>query len=237
MRSFALGIVLLVALAPALAYQDEGSQPLPKVSLVLPPGVVSETVQIVYFMVGPFGGNGLALKMEKDRPSYDIDASVDGKQATNIKVIAYLPGCEIATFDIPVRGKSLERQVPCKPLGSISLQGQIFPVSTTQEQPTEVDVNYLAVWSHKFFGICDGPVTTIHLGTAVLDENGGFSTKLPDFSKQVDLGEGVFEFILRQAHGGNIIAFLKPEESISPYGGLKVQSSYSAVVTLIAERK
>ncbi|HEX9121190.1 MAG TPA: hypothetical protein VF840_11690 [Terriglobales bacterium] len=42
----------------------------------------------------------------------------------------------------------------------------------TQGQPTEVEVVYFAVWSHRFFGISDGPITTIHLGTVVPDENG-----------------------------------------------------------------
>jgi len=161
MCRFALGIVLVVGLVLASAGQDKGSQYLPRVSLALPSGVASETAQINYFMTGPFGGSGGFVRTEKNRNTYDIEASVDGHPAASIKIIAYLPGCEIATLDIPVQGTTLEWRLPCKPLRSVLLHGQIFPVSITQEQPTEVEVVYLAMWSHRFFGISDGLVTTI----------------------------------------------------------------------------
>ena len=239
MRRFVLSIVLLASLIPASAGQGGEAPRLPRISLVLPAGVASETLQISYFMSGPFGGYGGFVKTEKNRPTYDIDASVDGRQATGVKVLAYLPGCEIVTLDIPVPGTTLERRLPCKPLGSISLHGQIFPISVTQEQPTEIEVTYLAFWAHTFFGIADGPVTTIRLGPVVPDEDGQFEVKLPDFYKQtntVDSDSG-FQFVLRQPTGGNIIAFLKPAEAGTNFYGLKVRPSYEPVVRFMAERQ
>lgn len=53
-------------------------------------------------MGGSFGGYGNYVKAGEARSTYEIDASVDGKPATSIKLIAYLPGCEIVTLDIPV---------------------------------------------------------------------------------------------------------------------------------------
>jgi hypothetical protein len=233
----ALSIVVLVALAPASAGQERGSQRLPRVSLVLPSGVTSEASQIDYFMVGSFGGYGDFVRTEKNRRTYDIHAAVDGHPAKGIKVVAYLPGCEIATLDIPVLGPTSERRLPCKPLGSLSLRGQIFPVSLTLEQPTEVEVLYLATWAHQFFGISDGLVTTIHLATVVPDGDGQFEVKLPDLHKQTELGDGLYQFLLRHRSTGNIIAFLRPVEAGANADGLKVGSYYAPVVQFMAERQ
>ena len=71
----------------------------------MPTGTTSEAVQINYFMGGPFGGYGGYVKSEKNRLRYVIDAAVEGRAATEIKVIAYLPGCEIVTLDIPLHGE------------------------------------------------------------------------------------------------------------------------------------
>ena len=53
----------------------------------------------------------------------------------------------------------------------------------------------------------DGPVTAIGIATVVPDEKGQFEIAVPDFSKQTNLGEGEFQFILRKTKSGNIITF------------------------------
>lgn len=146
MRAFGLSFVLLVGGVLASAGQEGSVQHLPTISLILPSGIASESVQINYFMSGSFGGYGASVRAEKDRPSYDIAASVHGKPATEVKVIAYLPGCEIDTLDIPVQGTTLQWRLSCKPLGSIWLHGQISPASITRGQATEVEVSYLATF-------------------------------------------------------------------------------------------
>ena len=231
-------IALLVCMVPVGAPQDNALRQPPRISLTLPSDIPSETVQINYFMFGPFGGYGDFVRTEKGRSTYDIVASVDGKSAVSVKVIAYLPGCEIATLEIQVDGTELSRPLSCKLLGRISLHGQISPVSITQEQqPTEVVVNYLAMWDHQFFGIMDGPVTAIGIATVVPDEKGQFEVAVPDFSKQTNLGEGEFQFILRQTKSGNIVAFLKPTSEGPDSLGLKVRPSYAPVTQFLADRQ
>jgi hypothetical protein len=233
-----LRIALLVAAVPVAAGQDSASRQPPRISLTLPYDIPSETVQINYFMIGPFGGYGDFVRTEKGRSTYDIVASVDGKPAVSVKVIAYLPGCEIATLEIPMQGTTLSRPLSCKLLGRILLRGQISPMSITQEhQPAEVVVDYLAMWDHQFFGIMDGPVTSIHVATVVPDEEGQFEVAVPDFSTQTNLGEGEFQFILRQTTTGNIIAFLKPTGENRDYLGLKVRPSYPPVTQFLANRQ
>jgi hypothetical protein len=233
-----LRIALLVAAVPVAAGQDSPSPHAPKISLTLPSDIPSETVQISYFMIGPFGGYGDLVRTEKGRSTYDVVASVDGKAAASVKVIAYLPGCEIATLEIPMQGTTLSRPLSCKLLGRILLRGQISPVSIAQDyQPAEVEVDYLAMWDHQFFGIMDGPVTSLHVATVIPDEKGQFEVAVPDFGRQTNLDEGEFQFILRQTTTGNIIAFLKPTSEDRGDIGLKVRPSYPPITQFLANRQ
>jgi hypothetical protein len=113
-----LHIALLVAAVPVAVAQDSASRQPPRICLSLPSGIPSETVQINYFMIGPFGGYGDFVRTEKGRSAYDIVASVDEKPTANVKVIAYFPGCEIATLEIPMQGTTFP--APRFPSGSPS---------------------------------------------------------------------------------------------------------------------
>jgi len=186
-------------------------------------------------MIGPFGGYGNFVRTEKGRSTYDIVTAVDGKPADNVKIIAYLPGCEIATLEISAQDADLSRSPSCEPLGRIWLHGQISPVSILKEQqPAEVVVDYLALWDHKFFGIMDGMVTTIRVATIVPDENGQFEAAVPDFGKQSNLGEGEFQFTLLHTNG-NIIASLKPVGEDGGSLGLKVRLSYAPITQFLID--
>lgn len=236
MCRFALTIAFLIGLIPALSGQDQGRQASRKISLVLPSGVASETVQINYFMTGPFGGYAGWVKPETKRTAYEIDTSVEGCPTKNIEVIAWLPGCEIVTLNIPIWDDRIERSLPCKTLGSVVMNGQIFPISLLREQPAEIQVEYLAEWGDRFFGVYDGPVPTFQIAKVVPDEEGKFQVKLPDLSKQTNLGEGGFNFILRHKTTLNIIAFLKPTENVAETGLLKVHPDYPGIVQFAARR-
>jgi hypothetical protein len=229
-RSFTT-IVAIVILALTVAAQDR-----PHVSLALPSGIASETVQIDYFLTGPFGGYGGFVSPEKERAMYDIDPFVEGRAAKNIKIIAYVPGCEIATMDFTFSGASVERRLDCRPLGSVLFRGQVLPASA-KGQNGEIELCYLAMWAHRFFGILDGPVTTFRLGTVRPGPDGAFEIMLPDFDKQSSLGDGAIEFILRDIKTGNIIALLRPAGAApnSP-NWLSVQASYPTV-QLVAENQ
>jgi hypothetical protein len=223
-------LVAFLTLVPIFAAQDR-----PKISLALPWGIASETVQIEYFLTGPFGGYGGFVRAERNKASYDIEPFVDGRPAENIKIIAYLPGCEIAALDLTFSGVPVEQWLDCYPLGSVLFRGQVFPASMTRDQNREIEVTYLAMWGHQFFGIFDGPVTTIRLGTVRPHWDGKFEITLPDLYKQSSLRDGAIQFILRDVKTGNIIAFLKPAQTTpnSP-NWLSVRASYP-IVQLIAE--
>jgi hypothetical protein len=230
-RSLA-AIIALVAMTLIVAAQDR-----PHVSLALPSGIASEAVQIEYFLTGAFGGYGGFVKPEKGRASYDIDPFVEGSAAKNVKVIAYLPGCEISTLDFTFSGATVERTLDCYPPGQVAFRGQVLQSSGTMVPNGEIEVNYLATWAFKFYGIKDGPVTTFCLGKVRPDAEGNFEIMLPDLYKQSRWRDGELEFILRDSKTGNILAFLRPEDAApnSPKW-LAVQSSYP-IVRLVAENQ
>ena len=159
----------------------------PLISLFLPPGFPSETVQVQYFLSGSFGGYGGFVQPEPDRQALDFRAAVNGKPADRIQVIAYLPGCGIVAVDFHPAGTATWRQLDCKPVGTIMLHGRIAKGYVGRE--AEVRVSYLADWAHKFFGIADGMGINFRLSTAIPNETGKFSVAVPDFYPQ-NLGPG-----------------------------------------------
>jgi hypothetical protein len=182
-------------------------------------------------MTEPFGGYGEYVKREKGKSAYEMMAAVDGRPAKTMKVIAYLPGCEIVILAFQVEDKN-EQMLPCHRLGTILFSGQIASLPVGRGAP-EVEVRYVAVWDHPFFGITDGPVTTIHVASSVPDQSGRFAVELPDFYKQTNLGEGEFEFILRRRGSGNIVGMLRPQGQGGKVVGLRVKELYLPVVFLV----
>jgi len=224
------GLAIFAAISNTAMGQNAISSQVPSILLNLPPEVQSEAVRINYFMIGPFGEYGSFIKTEKGRTVYKITVSWDGKPATTVKVIAYLPGCGIDRIEVLVQATIETRTLACEPPGWTLLHGRIFPISIIQGQTTEVEVDYLALWDHEFFGIIDGPVTSIHVATAIPDENGHFDVELPDYYNQADLERGEFQFILRQPISGNILAFLRPAKEYRGSVDLKVLPSYMPFV-------
>jgi hypothetical protein len=55
-------------------------------------------LQIAYHLVGPFGGYGGYTQQKAGVHSYEVDASVEGKAAAEMKLIVYAPGCEMETY-------------------------------------------------------------------------------------------------------------------------------------------
>ena len=228
---------VVAGIVPMLTAQNAPPEH-PKVLLTLPAGTKSEMAQVNYYMVGPFGGYGMWVRPDKNRTTYEIDASVEGQAARNLKAIAWLPSCEIITLDIPINADKAERELTCKALPSVDFTGQIFPGGIANGRSAEVEASYVAAWSHGFFGIFDGPVTTFNIGKAIPDADGIFHIKLPDVASQSGMSEGQLDFILREKNSGNIIAFLKAMDATSNAPGkVKVLHEYPLVVRFAAEER
>jgi hypothetical protein len=226
----------MLATVGAQLHAQENAKPQPDaMTLFLPPDVDAGAAFINFFMIGDFGGNGGSVKTETGRASYDIPLAVDGKPADVVKIIAYMPGCEIVKLEIRTQGSPGARTLACKPLGKLALHGKVSSMPVAQTSGLFVETTYLAEWGNQFYGIMDGPVTSIPIAKVNIDESGQFEVELPDLMKQSDLGPGSFQFLLRDKTTGNIIAALKPEVKRSPFGGLEVLSSYEPAVVFTAD--
>ena len=224
-------IIATLSVSVAGLGQTSATHPLRTVTVHLPPGIHSRSAQVVYFLYGLFGASGRVVGQTSD----EIDTYVDGVAASEIKIVAYLPGCDFVLLDIPLHGESESRQFVCTPLPSLPFRGEVFPISTTTEQPRVIEVRYLAGWASRFFGISDGAVPNFRIATIQPDENGQFQLEVPDVLQRQMPGDG-FQFILRDPNTWNIIAFLKPAEHQEDPLVLAPRPSYH-LVRFVAEMR
>ncbi len=227
-------LVGMAALLPRPAQTPKTASFLPSVSISLPPDILSETVQISYFLVGPFGGYGGYAAPRTGIHSYEIPSMVDGKAATEIRMIVYASGCEIQQFVIPLAEHSrVSQEFPCQPVETVKLSGHIVPDALVRNTNAELVVTYMAYWAHGFYGIADGFVTGFHLANVSPDANGMFQVDLPYFTVDAEASSSEqrasFRLMLRDSKTGNHIASnLEPEkqELRLQEHGLRIRSQY-----------
>lgn len=206
----------------------------PSVSVLLPANIPSETVQISYFLIGPFGGYSGYTKQQPGLRSYEMSASVEGKAASEIRMIIYASGCEIKTFVLPLTGDSrLTEEFECQRAATVQLSGQIVPAELVIKNNAELVVFYMANWSHGFFGIADGMVTEFRLATVSPDANGVFQVDLPYFTADTadssSQARANFRLMLQDSKTWNHLASnLEPEvpELRLKVPGLRILSHY-----------
>jgi Carboxypeptidase regulatory-like domain len=209
-------LVGMAGLLPQSAQPPKTANFLPSVSISLPPDVLSETVQISYFLVGPFGGYGGYVAQRTGVQSYEIPTMVEDKAATEIRMIVYASGCEIQQFVLPLAEHSrVNKEFQCQRAETVRLSGKIVPTALVSDKNTEMVVTYMAFWAHSFYGIADGRVTEFHLATVSPDANGMFQVELPYFSVNAEAPQqrASFRLMLRDSKTWNHIASnLEPEK-------------------------
>ena len=224
----------LAALLPRTPQTPTKAEVFPSVSISLPPSIPSETVQISYFLRGPFGGYGGYAAQRAGVHSYEIPASVEGKAATEIRMIVYASGCEIQTFDIPLAEDSrVKQEFPCQRVATVKLSGQIVPNELVRDNNAELVVMYMAYWAHGFYGIADGIVTEFRLATVTPDANGMFQVDLPYFIADAaappsERRAGFWLMLCESRTSNHIASDLEPEvlELRLEGHGLRIRSHY-----------
>ena len=210
-------LLVMSAFPPPAAETPSQSDGFPSVSVLLPANIPSENVQISYFLIGPFGGYGGYTKQRPGLHSYEIFTSVEGKTASEIRMIVYASGCEIKTFVLPVtEGPQAKQEFECQRAATVHLSGLIVPTELARENNAELVVDYMAYWAHGFFGITDGIVTEFRFATVSPDSNGAFQVELPYFTADVAASSSQprasFRLMLRDSKTWNHIASnLEPE--------------------------
>jgi hypothetical protein len=222
----------VAGLLPQTALTPANAESLPSVSILLPADILSETVQISYFLVGPFGGYGGYATQLAGVHAYEIPAVVEGKAATEIRMIVYASGCEIQTFVIPLANESrINQKFACQHAAMVKLSGQITPSELVRDHNAELVVSYMAHWAHPFYGIADGSVTEFRLATISPDANGAFQVDLPYFSAAgaASSSQASFRLMLRDSKTWNHIASnLEPDipELMFEEHCLRIQAHY-----------
>ena len=226
-------LIGMTGLLPQSAQTPKTASFLSAVSISLPPDILSETVQISYFLVGPFGGYGAYVAQRTGVHSYEIPTMVEGKAAAEIRVIVYASGCEIQRFVLPLAEHSrVNQEFQCQRADTVRLSGKIVPTSLVSRNNAELIVTYIAYWAHGFYGIADGAVTEFHLATVSPDATGVFEVDLPYFSVDAEASSpeqrASFRLILRGSKTCNPIASdLEPEKKeFRVIGGLRIRSHY-----------
>jgi hypothetical protein len=218
-RSIFLSVLVVSALLPIRVQIASMQSDFPSVSVLLPANISSETVQISYFLIGPFGGYGDYTKQRRGLQSYEIPAAVEGKAAREIRMIVYASGCEIETFVFPLtEGSRVRQKFECKRAATVHLVGQIVPTELATKSNAELVVNYMAYWAHEFFGIMDGRVTEFQLATVSPDSRGAFQVELPYFAADIadssSQQRAGFRLTLRDSKTWNPIAdSLEPQDT------------------------
>jgi hypothetical protein len=236
------GRALLWLLLAGCATGQVASQ-LPKLSILLPANTPPDKFEVRYVLYGSFGANGGYISPKHDTKGVvKIPLSVDGKIANEIKLFAWAPGCQFATYDLSVHESDMQELYTCNPLSTVTLHGQIADKRLLQGVSSEIRVDYFAGWACEFFELWDCMVPQISLGTVTVDADGRFEIELPDFAQDPASSDSKspsdFQFALRKVKTWNLIAFLDPELKVqrAAGGGLRPASSYADPVIFSARK-
>jgi hypothetical protein len=177
-----LSITTVLMLMPLCA-QTSTTKSGPRIVITLTPEIHSESVSIEYYLLGPFGARGNAVSRKPNVHSYEIDPSYNGVVAGAVKGLIYVPGCEFATFDIPISGESVtEKSFECRALPNVILAGNIAASKMTRGKSLEIVIYYLADWACPLFELNDCRVPQFQLSRVPLNPDGSFEASVTDFS-------------------------------------------------------
>ena len=159
-------------------------------------------------------------------------------------MIIYVPGCQIVTMDAPdLRRSSHEFPFECQPLPTTTFNGKVSTDEKIANPNAVVDIRYMALWSHEFFGIADGFITQFNIARASLDQDYAFSAVLPDFSKDSATNtykrtpqDATLSFMLRDSKSWNILGMLFPPLTLSISNEIPVRESYPSQVVFTQKR-
>jgi len=233
--------IVLIFFSLTVSAAAQVVQRVPKVIVILPVDVPSDKLNLQGYLYRTFGAFGVQpVRVDQNMRSLEIVAAVQGKVADRLKLLAWAPGCKIATFDIAIQQADAQEFFYCNALSTATLAGRISASSLPQKEHAEVDVRYLADWACDFFGLLDCQVPMILIATATPDRDGRFEVRLPDFaadSTSSRPGGAEFDFMLREIRTGNLIAWLWPEStSLRSLGGLRPASAYPRPTIFVARK-
>ena len=97
--------------------------------------------------------------------------------------------------------------VALEELGTLPLSGRVISLPTSRG--LSIEVVYQAHWTHRYFGVIDGPLATFVVASSTLAEDGSFALNVPDFARDPLVANrepesrGAFRLRVREAGTGN----------------------------------
>jgi hypothetical protein len=232
LRSSLLVALILVFLAPCLAAQDSGSGDIFTIAVAKP--TLAKDVQVRYFFTGEFGGYGSSVSDPVDGNKIVIKTGVEGKSAKSFKLIAYAPGCQLVTLTVDdLAASNRQGEFQCQKLATLQLRGRVDVLDFTQKD-LQVQALYVCRWAMPFFGISNGSISPLSLGTATVASDGTFTLELPDFTAdptwpRVSSDAG-FRLVLLDPTTGKPLASLNSLSDLTREGGmLPVAGNYPEI--------
>jgi hypothetical protein len=185
--------------------------------------------------------------VEPNVSEYPINTTIDGKAASGIQLVVWVPGCETRTYSLNLEVASFRHRFTyeCATLPLVTLTGQIRPFGPIAGKPMELAIFFRASGECEFFGWFDCMVPQILVGTVTPDADGAFRARVPDFesdpviakSKSSLRRSGEFWMLLRDPETLNHIVELEPEieDFRVPGGALKVLPAYPSALVFVAK--
>jgi hypothetical protein len=167
--------------------------------------------------------------------SYVISTNFEGRPATRIKALLYVPGCAIQTLDLPLSGSTSQRySFVCRPLQNAWIAGTLTKPERLYGREVKLQVKYIARWAQSFLGLDDGMIPAIPVGNVTqLSADGRFRLSVPDFSRDPLAGApdhpGELQIWATDTTTGRVVAQLipaGPPAAKTRMGGLKIESRY-----------
>ena len=223
---------VLLAFATIAAAQQPLSR---RIHVHLPGGVPAKSVDIVYFLEGPFGGHSAQVQPQEDQWVYTIPMSTKELAATRMKAVIWAKGCELQTYDLDLL-HSAERELryECIAPSSVLLTGRLLLNDSLRKKPHQIAISYAASWVCGFFGLGDCMVPGFRVDTVTPTDDETFTVELPDFSR---VPQGFGQSMVVSDSSFSLYLFdskmtplrqLQPEleDVTAPDGNLRVLSAY-----------
>jgi len=229
-----MAVALGVCLTLRLTAQEDGG-----FKIELDPSIRPESVHVQYYLVGEFGGYGdftdrpRAIAGEISLPIYR-----DFQRANSVKAVVYAKGCEIATFAADLLRDLSRARFECYRLPTVWLRGRVSGAPRASD--LTVRLQYAARWSHVFFGIADGAVSSFAIAAAPTDRDGRFAVEVPDFANDSVTnsypGQAEWSVTARKT-GTNDQYWLNVEKQANRFpGALAIEREYPKELQFIAQK-
>lgn len=240
MRSVIAAFILISGfmLPGSAAAQKNIDEPLFTISVA--PPTSAKDVQLRYFVSDEAGVRWTSTLAKETDDKIQISANTAQRPAKSLKVLAYAPGCQFATYTVDdVATSTRQGDFQCTKLPATTLHGTVPPPSG--EQQLQVEVMYVVNWASKFFGVPGAAISPLALTKAPVEADGSFQMDLPDFTVdplwQSFANNATLMFFLEDVAAGHRIAELQPPAALAQGGNLKVSGSYADVAFTIRRNR